>query len=61
MIRIAKPKTLENQHIVSLKIEIFVCIGSQFGECIDYATSIMMTDVGDELKVTNIHVSPISR
>lgn len=29
MIRIAEPKTLKNQHIISLKIEVFICIGSQ--------------------------------
>ena len=37
MIGISEPETLKNQHIVTLKIEIFVLIGSKINECIDYA------------------------
>ena len=60
MIGIAEPETLKNQHIISLKIEVFVCIGYQIKECIDYATLMLVTDVADELEVTNIDLSPIS-
>ena len=46
MIRIAEPKTLKNQHIISLKIEVFICIGSQTKEFIDSAADYIEVDDG---------------
>ena len=68
MIGISEPKTLKNQHIISLKIKVFSCIGSQTKECINFNAGFI--DVGDRccrqtashqhLEVNKIHLSTTS-